>query len=117
MTSFRVSKGQGCKRVKTSTGMRPVKPRRFAAELVENLNATGMLIAFGEDCFERAMYKALSGANAQSRRLEVAAQDLPNVNTSRYKGQRLAFSEVLANRLPVSERPGGLVSRRGRSKN
>jgi len=90
--------------------MRPVTPRRFAAELVENLNATGMLIAFGEDCFERAMYKALSGANAQSRRLEVAAQDLPNVNTSRYKGQRLAFIEVLANRLPVSERPGGLVA-------
>ena len=56
------------------------------------------------------MYKALSGAIAQSHRLEVAAQDLANVNTSGYKGQRLAFSEVLANRLPVSARPGGLVA-------
>jgi hypothetical protein len=90
--------------------MRPVTPRHFAAELVENLNATGMLIAFSEDCFERAVYKVLSDAIAQSRRLEVAAQDLPNVNNSGYKGQRLAFSEVLANRLPVSERPGGLVA-------
>lgn len=59
---------------------------------------------------DAAMYKALSGAIAQSRRLDVAAQDLANVNTSGYKGQRLAFSEVLANRLPTSERPGGLVA-------
>ena len=59
---------------------------------------------------DAAMYKALSGAIAQSRRLEVAAQDLANINTSGYKGQRLAFSEVLANRLPGSERPGGLVA-------
>jgi flagellar basal body rod protein FlgG len=56
------------------------------------------------------MYKARSGAIAESRRLEVAAEDLPNVNTSGYKGQRLAFSKVLANHLPVSERPGGLVA-------
>jgi flagellar basal-body rod protein FlgF len=59
---------------------------------------------------DAAMYKALSGAIAQARRLEVAAQDLANVNTSGYKGQRIAFSEVLANRFPVSERPGGLVA-------
>jgi len=56
------------------------------------------------------MYKALSGAVAQMRRLDVSAQDLANVNTSGYKGQRLSFSEVLANRLPPDERPGGLVA-------
>ena len=56
------------------------------------------------------MYKALSGAIVQMRRLDVAAQDLANVNTSGYKGQRLTFSEVLANRLQGSERPGGLVA-------
>ena len=59
---------------------------------------------------DAAMYKALSGAIVQMRRLEVAAQDLANVNTTGYKGQRLAFNEVLANRLPGSERPGGLVA-------
>ncbi|HUK39564.1 MAG TPA: flagellar basal-body rod protein FlgF [Candidatus Acidoferrales bacterium] len=56
------------------------------------------------------MYKALSGAVAQMERLEVAAQDLANVNTSGYKGQRLVFSEVLANRSAISERAGGLVA-------
>jgi flagellar basal-body rod protein FlgF len=59
---------------------------------------------------DAAMYKALSGAVAQMRHLEVASQDLANVNTSGYKSQRLAFSEVLANRLPSNERPGGLVA-------
>lgn len=59
---------------------------------------------------DAAMYKALSGAVVQMRRLEVTAQDLANVNTSGYKGQRLSFSEVLANRLPPDERPGGLVA-------
>ena len=59
---------------------------------------------------DAAMYKALSGAVAQMRRLEVASQDLANVNTSGYKGQRLAFSEVLARRLPADDRPGGLVA-------
>ena len=56
------------------------------------------------------MYKALSGAIAQMHRLEVSAQDLANVNTSGYKGQRLTFGEVLANRLPGTDRPGGLVA-------
>ncbi len=59
---------------------------------------------------DAAMYKALSGAVVQMHRLDVAAQDLANVNTSGYKGQRLSFSEVLANRLPLEDRPGGLVA-------
>lgn len=63
------------------------------------------------------MYKALSGAVAQMRRLEVTAQDLANVNTSGYKGQRLSFSEVLAKRLPPEERPGGLVAVGGQRTN
>lgn len=59
---------------------------------------------------DAAMYKALSGAIAQMHRLEVAAQDLANLNTSGYKGQRLVFSEILANRSVGNERPGGLVA-------
>jgi len=59
---------------------------------------------------DAAIYKALSGAVAQMRQLEAASQDLANVNTSGYKKQRLAFSEVLAKRLPADDRPGGLVA-------
>jgi flagellar basal-body rod protein FlgF len=59
---------------------------------------------------DAAMYKALSGAIAQMRKLEVASQDLANVNTSGYKGQRLAFNEVLAAGLPDATRPGGFVA-------
>ena len=59
---------------------------------------------------DAAMYKALSGAVLQMRRLEMTAQDLANVNTSGYKGQRLAFGEVLARRLPAEDRPGGFVA-------
>ena len=59
---------------------------------------------------DAAMYKALSGAIVQMRKLEVASQDLANVNTSGYKGQRLAFNEVLAARLPAETRSGGFVA-------
>ncbi|HVO95010.1 MAG TPA: flagellar basal-body rod protein FlgF [Terriglobales bacterium] len=59
---------------------------------------------------DAAMYKALSGAVAQMRHLDVASQDLANVNTAGYKRQRLAFGEVLAHRLPADDRPGGLVA-------
>lgn len=59
---------------------------------------------------DAAMYKALSGAVAQMRYLDVASQDLANVNTSGYKRQRLAFSEVLARRQPASDRAGGWVA-------
>jgi flagellar basal-body rod protein FlgF len=59
---------------------------------------------------DAAIYKALSGAIAQMRKLEVASQDLANVNTSGYKGQRLAFNEVLAARLPAGTRSGGFVA-------
>jgi len=56
------------------------------------------------------MYKALSGAVVQMRRLEITAQDLANVNTSGYKGQRLAFNEILARPLPSDKRSGGFVA-------
>jgi flagellar basal-body rod protein FlgF len=59
---------------------------------------------------DAAMYKALSGAMTQMRKLDVASQDLANVNTSGYKGQRLAFNEVLAGGLPVGRRAGGFVA-------
>lgn len=63
------------------------------------------------------MYKALSGAVAQMRRLEVTTQDLANVNTPAYKGQRLSFSEVLARAEPASERAGGMVAVGGHKTN
>ncbi|MBI3300673.1 MAG: flagellar hook basal-body protein, partial [Deltaproteobacteria bacterium] len=56
-----------------------------------------------------AMYKALSGAIVQMRRLEVVSQNLANVNTSGYKGDRLAFREVLAEPSRHKERMGGLA--------
>jgi len=56
------------------------------------------------------MYKALSGAIVQMHRLEIAAQDLANVSTSGYKGQRLLFSEVLASPSAGRERAGGFVA-------
>jgi len=56
-----------------------------------------------------AMYKAVSGAMAQMRRLDVATQNLANLKTPSFKGQRLAFSEMLASE-PAGERTGGLVS-------
>ncbi len=59
---------------------------------------------------DAAMYKALSGSVAQMHHLDVASQDLANVNTAGYKRQRLAFSEVLAKGLPPEDRPGGLVA-------
>lgn len=59
---------------------------------------------------DAAMYKALSGAVVQMRRLDVTAQDLANANTAGYKGDRLAFSEILAGRAPAEDRPGGWVA-------
>jgi flagellar basal-body rod protein FlgG len=56
-----------------------------------------------------AMYKALSGAIVQTRRLEVVTQDLANVNTSGYKGERLVFREMLEEPRNRNERIGGQV--------
>lgn len=66
---------------------------------------------------DAAMYKALSGAVVEMRRLESASQDLANINTAGYKGQRLAFSEVLAKRVPPEDRPGGFVAVSGQRTN
>lgn len=59
---------------------------------------------------DAAMYKALSGAVAQMRRLDVTAQDLANANTAGYKSGRLAFGEILAGRASAEDRPGGWVA-------
>lgn len=56
-----------------------------------------------------AMYKAVSGSIAQMRRLDVATQNLANLKTPSFKGQRLAFSEMLPPE-PAPERSGGLVA-------
>jgi len=55
------------------------------------------------------MYKAVSGSIAQMRRLEVTTQNLANLNTTGFKGQRLAFSELLG-LTAEQERVGGLVA-------
>jgi flagellar basal-body rod protein FlgG len=44
------------------------------------------------------------------RRLEVAAQNLSNLNTAGYKADGLAFSEVLGGYTRIGGRPGGLVA-------
>lgn len=59
---------------------------------------------------DAAAYKVLSGAVVQMRRLEMVTQDLANLNTSGYKGQRLAFTEFLARASQSRERPGGMVA-------
>jgi flagellar basal body rod protein FlgG len=56
-----------------------------------------------------SMFKALSGAIVQTRRLEIASQNLANVNTAGYKGERLTFREVLTESDPRKPRTGGLV--------
>jgi flagellar basal-body rod protein FlgG len=57
-----------------------------------------------------AMYKALSGAIVQMRRLESVSQDLANVNTAGYKGERLVFREILADPTQRQSRAGGQVA-------
>ncbi|HXG51814.1 MAG TPA: flagellar basal-body rod protein FlgF [candidate division Zixibacteria bacterium] len=66
---------------------------------------------------DAATYKALSASVTQMRRLEIVAQDLANVGTPGYKGQRLAFSEVLAERVPPDNRAGGFVAVAGERTN
>jgi flagellar basal-body rod protein FlgF len=56
------------------------------------------------------MYKVLSGAIAQMRRLEVVSENLANVNTVGHKGGHVAFSEVLAQVSQQKDRPGGMVA-------
>lgn len=56
-----------------------------------------------------AMYKALSGAIVQTRRLETVTQDLANVNTAGYKGERLVFREMLEAPPQQDEHIGGQV--------
>ncbi len=58
-----------------------------------------------------AMYKVLSGAISQMRRLEVVTENLANVNTVGHKGGQVAFTEVLADvTQQKKERAGGLVA-------
>jgi flagellar basal-body rod protein FlgG len=57
-----------------------------------------------------AIYKVLSGAVAQMRRLEVVSENLANVNTIGHKGGHVAFSEVLADVSRSKERSGGFVA-------
>lgn len=57
-----------------------------------------------------SMYKALSGAIVQTRRLEIVSQDLANTNTAGYKGERLIFREVLEAPTKPDERIGGQVA-------
>lgn len=66
---------------------------------------------------DAAIYKAVSGAVVQMHRLEVVAQDLGNINTTGYKGQRLAFGEVLGTYASASERSGGWVAISGSKTN
>src|SRR3989337_2933931 len=57
-----------------------------------------------------AMYKALSGAVTQMRRLETTAQNIANLGTVGYKTERLSFAEIVAGGLREREHTGGLVA-------
>ena len=57
-----------------------------------------------------AMYKVLSGAITQMRRLEVVSENLANVNTIGHKGGHVAFAEILAGVSQPKERAGGFVA-------
>lgn len=59
---------------------------------------------------DTALYKALSGAILQLRRLEAATQNLANVNTAGYKRDALAFQEVLGRAFATRYRAGGFVA-------
>jgi flagellar basal-body rod protein FlgF len=56
-----------------------------------------------------AMYKAVSGSVAQMRRLDIATQNLANLKTPAFKGQRLAFGEMFASQ-PPADPTGGSVA-------
>ena len=58
---------------------------------------------------DAAKYKVLSGAVLQMRRLELVSRNLANLNTSGYKRDGLAFSEILVGSLNQRNRIGGMV--------
>ena len=49
---------------------------------------------------DAAMYKALSGSVAQMHHLDVASQDLANVNTAGYKRQHAAAGKSQRVQMP-----------------
>jgi flagellar basal-body rod protein FlgF len=59
---------------------------------------------------DSTIYKALSGAILQMRKLDLGSQDLANLNTSGYKAQRFAFGELLASDSPAGSRSGGFAA-------
>lgn len=50
----------------------------------------------------KGIYSAVSGALSSMQHLEVVANNLANVSTAGYKGERVAFAEVLGRRLGAS---------------
>lgn len=50
----------------------------------------------------KGIYSAVSGAVGSLRQLDVLANNLANLSTAGYKGQRIAFSEVLGRRMAAS---------------
>ncbi len=55
------------------------------------------------------IYSALTGAIAQQRSLDVAANNVANVNTTSFRADRVAFSEVLARNNSQSAPAGSAV--------
>ncbi|MGP1346402.1 MAG: flagellar hook protein FlgE [Phycisphaerales bacterium] len=53
-----------------------------------------------------AMFNALSGLNAHSRKLEVIGNNISNVNTTAFKGSRLMFESQFARTFAIGTAPG-----------
>jgi len=62
---------------------------------------------------DSGLYTSCSGLVARMRALEVAAQDLANVNTNAYRGQRLSFQTLLGETYPVQAIASRAINQQG----
>ncbi len=74
--------------------------QRAAPAAVEDLSSSR-----GRVMSSKGIYSAVSGAMAQSSRLDTIANNLANVNTSAFKKDRQVFSEYLS----TFEKPDDLI--------
>ncbi len=54
----------------------------------------------------QALFTAFSGLEAHSRFIDVAGNNIANVNTTAFKGSRVAFSDLLYRNTSIGEAPG-----------
>ncbi len=54
----------------------------------------------------QALFTAFSGLEANSRFIDVTGNNIANVNTTAFKGSRVAFSDLLYRNTSIGEAPG-----------